>query len=94
MWKRTGSLGIPLPFERENVKPYSFVNTKVAQSIQYAFQALAIDEKRHYFTPTLWEWPDVPNRLVVLKQCWFPGCHSNIGGSYEDAGIANITLAW
>ena len=24
----------------------------------------------------------------------FPGAHSNIGGSYADAGIANICLAW
>jgi hypothetical protein len=83
-----------LPFETKNVKPYSFVNTKVAQSIQFAFHALAIDEKRHFFTPTLWEWPDKPNRLQKLKQTWFPGCHSNIGGSYPDAGISNISLAW
>jgi hypothetical protein len=89
-----GSLGIPLPFNKKNVKPYSFVNTKVAQGIQFAFHALAIDEKRHFFTPTLWEWPDQPNRLRVLKQCWFPGCHSNIGGSYADSGISNISLAW
>jgi hypothetical protein len=87
-------LGIPLPFDSKNVKPYSFVNTKVAQQIQFAFHALAIDEKRHFFTPTLWEWPDKPNRLQKLKQCWFPGCHSNIGGSYPDAGISNISLAW
>lgn len=89
-----GSLGIPLPFDSKNVKPYSFVNTKVAQSIQFAFHALAIDEKRHFFTPTLWEWPEKPNRLQKLKQVWFPGCHSNIGGSYPDAGISNISLAW
>jgi len=30
-----------------------------------------------------------------LRQVWFPGVHSNIGGgSYDDEGQANITLAW
>lgn len=29
-----------------------------------------------------------------LRQVWFPGVHSNIGGGYEDQGQANITLAW
>jgi hypothetical protein len=70
------------------------VNTKVARHTQHAFQALALDEHRRLFTPTLWEQPDDAHNLKKLKQCWFPGVHSNIGGSYPDAGISNITLAW
>jgi hypothetical protein len=91
---RLGALGIPLPWSAKNVKPYSFVNTKVAQHVQHAFHALAIDEHRNLFSPTLWEQPDEPHKLNVLKQCWFPGSHSNIGGSWPDAGISNISLAW
>lgn len=83
-----------MPWDSKNVKPYSFVNTKVPQHVQHAFHALAIDEHRNLFTPTLWEQPDEPHRLSVLKQCWFPGSHSNIGGSWPDAGISNISLAW
>ena len=89
-----GSLGIPLPFHAEIVKEFSFVNTKVAVHVQHAFQALGLDEHRRLFTPTLWEWPTNDQNLKKLKQCWFPGVHSNIGGSYPDAGISNITLAW
>jgi hypothetical protein len=89
-----GALGIPMPFNEKNVKDFSFVNTKVSLQVQHAFHAIALDETRKLFTPTLWEHPDKPNQLKVLKQCWFPGVHSNIGGSYKDAGIANITLAW
>lgn len=70
------------------------MNTKVARHVQHAFQALALDEHRRLFTPTLWEQPDNGHNLKKLKQCWFPGVHSNIGGSYPDAGISNITLAW
>lgn len=55
---------------------------------------MALDEHRNLFTPTLWEQPDDAHNLKKLKQCWFPGVHSNIGGSYADAGISNITLAW
>jgi hypothetical protein len=87
-------LGIPLSFDAKNVKPYSFVNTKVAQHVEHAFHAMAIDEHRQFFSPTLWEQPTEPHKLNLLKQCWFPGSHSNIGGSYDDAGQSNITLAW
>ena len=91
---QTGALGIPVDFSKDYVKPYSFVNTKVPQHVQHAFHALAIDEHRNLFSPTLWEQPDEPHRLNLLKQCWFPGSHSNIGGGWPDAGISNIALAW
>lgn len=96
---KIGSLGIPKAMNAKNVRPYAFVNTKVAQHIQYAFHAMAIDERRHFFTPTIWEKPDdvapgQPAMLKKLKQCWFPGSHSNIGGSYPDAEVSNLTLAW
>ncbi|KAL2075658.1 hypothetical protein VTL71DRAFT_601 [Oculimacula yallundae] len=98
VWDTVGSLGIPLPWNGKNVKPFSFVNTKVARAVQHAFHALAIDEHRALFTPTLWEQPnegsDQKVNLQKLKQCWFPGPHSNVGGSYPDAGNSNITLAW
>lgn len=32
--------------------------------------------------------------LQNLRQVWFPGAHSNIGGGYEDQALADITLAW
>lgn len=31
---------------------------------------------------------------TVLRQCWFPGVHSNVGGGYPDRALANLTLAW
>ena len=68
--------------------------------LDYAFQALAIDEKRLTFLPTLWhKTTDGPAK--DLQQCWFPGVHGNIGGQAEDprsAGdfeeIGDNTLAW
>lgn len=59
-------------------------------------QALALDEERKPYAPTLWESPKPgsPSRLKELKQCWFPGVHVNIGGGTPDTSISSITLAW
>jgi uncharacterized protein (DUF2235 family) len=90
-----GALGIPslglIPASPAN--EYSFVSTTVPNSVQYAFQALALDEHRLPFTPTIWETPE-GRKDLTLKQCWFPGVHSNIGGGYDDTMMADITLAW
>lgn len=100
VWDTVGALGIPpilgLHWSEVEMEQYSFVNTKVSQAAVHAFQALALDEHRAAFSPAIWETPDKPNNLITLKQCWFPGVHSNVGGAggYEDQGLANITLAW
>ena len=77
-------------------REYSFVNTEVAPNVEYAFHALALDEERKAFSPTIWEYPSAesPGRLKTLRQCWFPGVHSSIGGGYADTSIADISLAW
>uniref|UniRef100_A0A0D2YKL4 T6SS Phospholipase effector Tle1-like catalytic domain-containing protein n=1 Tax=Fusarium oxysporum (strain Fo5176) TaxID=660025 RepID=A0A0D2YKL4_FUSOF len=85
VWDTVGALGIPewpvvdwaakvgLPINKQ----YAFHNTNVSKN--YAFQALAIDEKRLTFSPTLWhKTADGPAK--DLQQCWFPGVHGNIGG--------------
>jgi Uncharacterized alpha/beta hydrolase domain (DUF2235) len=73
-------------------KEYSFYDTSLHPCIENAFQALALDEERAPFAPALWEKPRAST--TNLKQVWFPGVHSNVGGGYDDADIANITLAW
>ena len=75
---------------------YSFVDTKVSTVVEYAFQALALDDHRAAFTPAVWEQPTQPARLKKLTQSWFPGVHCNVGGAggYEDQSLANDTLAW
>ncbi|KAK3115279.1 hypothetical protein LTR53_005550 [Teratosphaeriaceae sp. CCFEE 6253] len=102
VWDTVGTLGIPeldvagfKLFDSER-KEYSFVNTEVAPNVEYAFQALALDEERKTFAPTIWESPKPgsPSRLKRLRQCWFPGVHSSIGGGYADTSISDISLAW
>jgi hypothetical protein len=102
VWETVGTLGVPeldvagfKLFSHER-REYSFVNTEVAPNVEYAFHALALDEERKAFSPTVWESPKAGSgsRLKLLKQCWFPGVHSSVGGGQTDTAIANISLAW
>ena len=55
---------------------------------------LSLNEKRAYFEPTLWDASDNPRTLEQFEQCWMPGDHSNVGGSWDDQQLADISLAW
>lgn len=79
--------------------PYRFTDTTIGKNVRFAFQALALDEQRTSFMPTVWEQPDAAgdtnsNNTTVLKQVWFPGTHANVGGSESDSGLADVSLAW
>ncbi len=98
VWDTVGALGIPLsPFELTNKKKYLFHDTTLSSIIDYAYHAVAIDEQRKTFEPTLWvQSSNVENRSTpqVFEQRWFPGVHSNVGGGYPDEGLADISLDW
>ena len=100
VWDTVGSLGVPhVPFlerlglQSRRMKDLSFWDTQLYDGIENAFQALALDEHRASFSPALWE-KGSRNTRTNLKQVWFPGAHSNVGGGYDDQELANITLAW
>ena len=96
VWDTVGGLGIPMVglLPQPPSKDFSFVDTKVEPNIEHAFQALALDEHRRSYAPTIWEKPEGQKWPIVLKQCWFPGVHSDVGGSYPDTDLANVTLCW
>ena len=54
--------------------------------------ALAIDERRAYYPQNVWR----GSKGQDVKQVWFAGAHSDVGGSYEEAksGLSKITLEW
>lgn len=63
--------------------------------ITHARHALALHELRPAFEPTLWEdWDETLLPPQSLMQVWFPGAHSDVGGSYEKTGISDVSLAW
>lgn len=69
-----------------------YLDQQVAACVVHARQALAIDERRHDFSPAIWRGYD--REQQTLKQRWFAGVHSNIGGGYVNDGLANITWRW
>ena len=97
-----GSLGVPtirilgIPLYTHSTREFAFTNTEVPSNIEHAYQALAIDEQRAPFAPTVWETPDAKSGAILkeLKQTWFPGVHSGVGGGYDDTSISDLTLAW
>jgi hypothetical protein len=92
VWDTVGSLGIPSIIGAVDPIRHGFLDTKLSGSVKAAYQALAIDERRRSFPPTLWVADNVPGQ--ILEQVWFTGCHSSVGGGCPDAGLSNITLKW
>lgn len=90
VWDTVGSLGIP--GIRGLLRKYRFHNVNLGSNIQYAYQALAIDEQRKPFKPSLWSAKGLSNQ--VLEQMWFAGVHKNIGGGYSPDGLANCAMHW
>ncbi len=60
--------------------------------MKHGCQALAIDEHRHEFVPTLWTKP-APDG-VEIEQAWFAGAHADVGGGYVTRTLADIPLVW
>ena len=93
VWDTVKSLGFPWPksVPHKESKEYHFVNYRLTPNIDNAFQALSLDERRWHFSPVVWS---KSHEKQALKQCWFLGNHSDIGGGYRNAGFANISLCW
>lgn len=98
VWDTVGSLGIPVlgesKFATKINERWAFHDTQLSNSVDSAYHALAVDEKRKPFEPTLWvARPDRPADQE-LEQVWFSGVHCNIGGGYASSELSNIPLVW
>jgi len=90
VWDTVGALGVPIPLVREF---WEFHDPRLSRSVQFAYQALAIDERRRPFKPSVWEQhPEAKGQ--VLEQIWFAGVHSNVGGGYSNTGLSDLALLW
>lgn len=74
--------------------PHLFYNYELSKNIQYAYQALAIDDERTAFWPKVWDEIKAERTDKNVEQVWFSGMHSNVGGGYERQGMANVTMHW
>jgi len=94
VWDTVGAMGIPISFLGLFEDKDEFYDTKIGSNVSIARHALAIDEHRSDFAPTIWD----QKENMDLQQVWFSGAHSDIGGGYKaDEGVAlssDYTLDW
>ncbi len=91
-WDTVGALGIPLGlFPGFDATRHSFHDTTVSRIVDHACHALAIDERRAAYVPTLWKTRSDRTRT---EQAWFSGGHGDVGGGPREAGLSYISLAW
>jgi len=96
VWDTVGSLGIPGDLGRRFSGKYYFQNVQLSEKVDVALHAVAIDEKRSAFAPTLWVRNNNDKSVEgqIVEQVWFSGVHSNVGGSYANTGLSDIALDW
>jgi len=96
VWDTVGSLGIPAIFGDIDMTQYGFLSTTLHPNVLNAVQAMAIDEHRQQFLPSVWT--NEPLATQSITQAWFSGVHCDVGGGYppDAAGAtpSNITLLW
>ena len=72
------------------------LSTNPVPNCRHVYHALAMDERRATFFPTLfWRPPGAARGWnETLLQLWFRGAHADVGGGYAETGISDITLGW
>lgn len=93
VWDTVGALGIPVGLLGAiSNEIHGFHDTTPSRIVRHGVQALAIDEHRDEFVPTLWT-GDLPANCTI-EQVWFAGAHADVGGGYSDRALADIPLLW
>ncbi len=83
------------------VFPLTMPDYALSPKVKKARHALSLDDERDAFWPLLWD--EVREQALVangevskdrLKQVWFAGVHSDVGGGYPDESLSYIPLLW
>lgn len=101
VWDTVGALGVPKHLLLNTffaTKKYEFHDHQLSSTVRAARHAVAVDERRLSFEPSLWENLDILNAATgdaeKYDQKWFPGDHGSVGGGGDIRGLSNDALAW
>jgi hypothetical protein len=104
VWDTVGSVGVAAGnIPHISRSQFDYLQTGLFLPILNGYHALAVDEHRSDFAPTLWSvrHPKDPNAkhppprlLPNVEQRWFVGAHANVGGGYEGDLLAQAPLRW
>ena len=100
VWDTVGTAGIPDHYRLLNMldgisKKHNWANTQLSPTVAHGRHAVAMDEWRESFVPAFWTTEDgaIANNDRI-KQLWFSGVHTDVGGGYENRDLGNISMAW
>jgi uncharacterized protein (DUF2235 family) len=105
VWDTVASVLVPRP-DRVIPSLLTLPYTRTNRSVEVFRHAMAIDERRRMFRLNRWVDPQpfVANSFDLaapkvdqdIKQVWFAGSHSDVGGGYPEtqSGLSKYPLAW
>ena len=101
VWDTVGARGIPAPLfgilARIVNQLYAFHDTDLSSLVRAARHAVAVDERRVFYKPALWENLARLNTsagATQYEQKWFVGDHAIVGGSAKLDPVSSYTLKW
>ena len=106
VWDTVGSLGwkaVAATFDRRADKRYKQHDTQLSSLVEGGRHAVALDERRVHFMPTLWRnvhalnteaGHDPYSEDAPYQEKWFPGDHGSVGGGGAERGLSNAALHW
>jgi Uncharacterized alpha/beta hydrolase domain (DUF2235) len=89
-------------FRVRNRDTTEFHDVSLCSITDVNLHALAIDEQRQPFQPSIWRRSKFKHFDTVVEQVWFPGVHADVGGGYFNERkhrllskrLDNLTLDW
>jgi hypothetical protein len=91
------AFGVPIEEFRRAIDfaiwPISFRNRVLSESVDCARHALSLDDERETFHPVRIDL-EKSRRPERIKEVWFAGVHSDVGGGYPEDDLAHVPLAW
>jgi uncharacterized protein (DUF2235 family) len=97
VWDTVAALGVPIKsidivMDKIPFFKHSFHDLSLSRSVENACHALAIDDERLSFHPILWDTKIAKKQ--TMKQVWFCGMHTDVGGGYSEWNLSDVTLKW
>lgn len=99
VWDTVGALGLPnhMALAARLNRGLGFHDTALWHGVRAARHAVALDERRRTFPPTLWDNLASLNAAAGggrYAQLWFPGDHTSVGGGGHATALSDDALAW